>query len=105
MERTFAKIENDEVVQVVVADSLEWCESNLGGEWIECGGNTGRRATGVGHIFHRGKGDFYSKKKFDSWTLDENKLEWVSPKVKPKRKANEISSWDEKTKDWKVIKL
>ena len=36
----FAQIENDKVVQVIVADSLEWCKDNLGGSWIQTSYNT-----------------------------------------------------------------
>ena len=36
----FAQIENDKVVQVIVADSAEWCETNLGGTWIQTSYNT-----------------------------------------------------------------
>jgi len=33
--RYFAQIVGGEVTRVIVADSLEWCRSRLGGEWIE----------------------------------------------------------------------
>jgi hypothetical protein len=36
MSKKFAKInENNTVVDVVVADSKQWCIDNLGGTWIE----------------------------------------------------------------------
>jgi len=33
--RYFAQIEAGSVARVIVADSIEWCQSRLGGEWIE----------------------------------------------------------------------
>jgi hypothetical protein len=31
----FAQIQNNEVVRVIVADDIAWCQSRLGGNWIE----------------------------------------------------------------------
>jgi hypothetical protein len=36
----YAKVENGVVTQVIVADSKEWCQANLGGEWIQTSYNT-----------------------------------------------------------------
>jgi len=36
----FARIENQIVTQVIVADTQEWCETALGGEWIQTSYNT-----------------------------------------------------------------
>ena len=30
----YAKVEDGVVTQVIVADSTEWSEANLGGDWI-----------------------------------------------------------------------
>ena len=35
MSRYFAQIENNTVTRVIVAHNIEWCQSRLGGEWIE----------------------------------------------------------------------
>ena len=35
MSRYFAQIENSQVTRVIVANNIEWCQSRLGGEWIE----------------------------------------------------------------------
>lgn len=104
MERTFAKIENNEVVQVIVAESKEWCEENLGGEWVEYGGDSGRRQTGIGHLYHKEKENFYSKQPFDSWLFDKDNLAWVAPKQKPAHKEYSITKWDEQTNEWVQIK-
>ena len=31
----YAKVENGIVTQVIVADGPDWCEQNLGGEWVQ----------------------------------------------------------------------
>ena len=36
----YAKIENGVVTQVIVADGPDWCEQNLGGEWVQTSYNT-----------------------------------------------------------------
>jgi hypothetical protein len=36
----YAKVENGIVTQVIVADSVVWCEETLGGEWIQTSYNT-----------------------------------------------------------------
>lgn len=36
----FAEIDNGLVVRVIVADTQEWCESNLGGVWVQTSYNT-----------------------------------------------------------------
>ena len=30
----YAKVESGVVTQVIVADGPDWCEQNLGGEWV-----------------------------------------------------------------------
>jgi hypothetical protein len=36
----FAKVEDGVVTQVIVADSQQWCEANLGGTWVQTSYNT-----------------------------------------------------------------
>lgn len=36
----FAEIENGTVIRVIVADTQEWCEDNLGGVWVQTSYNT-----------------------------------------------------------------
>jgi hypothetical protein len=36
----FAEIENGKVIRVIVAETKEWCETNLGGEWVQTSYNT-----------------------------------------------------------------
>jgi hypothetical protein len=36
----YAKVEDGVVTQVIVADNKEWCETNLGGTWVQTSYNT-----------------------------------------------------------------
>jgi hypothetical protein len=36
----YAKVEDGVVTQVIVADSKEWCQANLGGTWVQTSYNT-----------------------------------------------------------------
>ena len=36
----YAKVEDGVVTQVIVADGPDWCEKNLGGEWVQTSYNT-----------------------------------------------------------------
>ena len=49
----YAKIENGIVTQVIVADNQEWCESNLGGTWIQTSynGTIRGRYAGIGDTY------------------------------------------------------
>jgi hypothetical protein len=49
----YAKIENGIVTQVIVADNQEWCESNLGGTWIQTSynGTIRGRYAGIGYTY------------------------------------------------------
>jgi hypothetical protein len=50
----FAEIDsNNKVLQVIVADTKEWCEENLGGTWIQTSYNATIRGkfAGVGDTY------------------------------------------------------
>jgi hypothetical protein len=48
MPKYLAKIENGEVTQVIVCDSIAWAETNLGGTWIE---TSTERPAGIGYKY------------------------------------------------------
>lgn len=97
MPRYFAKINKQDVVEtVIVADSLEWCEQNLGGEWKETFiDDPNKNYAGIGHILHRNMDNFSTPKPFDSWVLDD-KAKWVPPV----ERTDENTKWDETSKKW-----
>lgn len=99
MARYFAQINEENIVQrVLVADSLEWCVQNLGGDWIETF-EEGANFASKGHTYHHDKNNFSAPKPYKSWILDE-KLEWKSPVKHPEDGAYD---WDEKKGSWKKV--
>lgn len=106
----FAKIENNIVTQVIVADTQEWCESNLGGEWLQTSYNTyGGKHTlggtpfrknyaGVGYTYDRERDAFIPPQPYPSWTLNEETCLWESPIPYPEDGG--LYNWDEEKVAW-----
>lgn len=90
--RYFAQIENNLVVNVVVADPT-WC-SVVGGVWVEYS-NEGDNVAGVGYSYDSQTGTFIAPQPFPSWTLDSNH-DWQPPTPKPE--GNWM--WDESELAW-----
>lgn len=110
-DRYFAKIENDEVVNVIVA-TPEFV-ATLDGEWVETGGDSGRHYCGKGWQIHRGYDNFHAKKEYDSWYVDENcvlqppkplpylqKENEKRPDIEILAEKDKTYEWDEYIQDW-----
>lgn len=105
-----AKIENGIVVDVIVADSSEWCEKNLGGKWVQTSYNTRngkhvlggtplrKNYAGIGYTYDEVRDAFIPPKPFESWTLNEETCAWEPPVPMPTDSVRYI--WDEKAGDW-----
>jgi hypothetical protein len=103
----YAKVEDGLVTQVIVANGPDWCEENLGGEWIQTSYNThggvhsgGKFAihknyAGVGYTFD-GIG-FAAPKPYNSWTLNQETYLWESPVPKPEEG---FWQWNEEDQAW-----
>lgn len=96
----YAKIENNIVTQVIVAEQ-EFIDSGAVGDpssWIQTSynGNIRGRFAGIGYLYMPEHDIFIAPKPFPSWTFDEAVLTWKAPKDKPE--GNYI--WNEDTKDW-----
>ena len=103
----YAKIENGIVTQVIVAPGPDWCEENLGGEWIQTSYNTNggvhsngkiplhKNYAGIGHTFD-GVG-FAAPKPYNSWVLDKETYLWNAPVPMP---TDGAYLWDEDTLSW-----
>jgi hypothetical protein len=103
----FAEVIDGVVERVIVADTKEWCETNLGGTWVQTSYNTyagkhklggtplNKNFAGIGYIWD-GTG-FAAHKPFESWTLDEETMTWNPPIPKPE---GPYSYWDEETLNW-----
>ena len=105
----YAKVESGVVTQVIVADNKEWCESNLGGTWIQTSYNTkggvNSREGGVAlHKNYAGIGytwdgiGFAAPQPFASWSLNSDTYLWEAPVAMPTDGKN--YTWDEATTSW-----
>jgi len=104
----YAKVENGVVTQVIVADGPDWCEKNLGGEWVQTSYNTfggvhsggklpiHKNYAGIGYTFD-GVG-FAAPQPFPSWSLNKETYLWEAPIEKPN--DGKIYRWDENTTSW-----
>jgi hypothetical protein len=107
----FAEVVDGTVTRVIVADTKEWCEANLGGTWVQTSYNTQgdihtlggtplhKNYAGIGYSWD-GTG-FSAPQPFNSWTLNQDTYLWEAPVAKPT--DDKIYSWDESTLSWKEI--
>jgi hypothetical protein len=108
----YAKVENGIVTQVIVADGPDWCEKNLGGEWIQTSYNTfggvhkegkfpiHKNYAGIDYTFD-GIG-FAAPQPFESWTLNKDTYLWEAPVARPEDSKD--YAWNEKELEWQEIK-
>jgi hypothetical protein len=103
----YAKIEDGIVTQVIVADTKEWCESNLGGTWVQTSYNTkgnqhpegrplNKNYAGIGYTWD-GTG-FAAPRPFPSWNLNSDTYLWEAPTAYPT--DGKLYDWDETTTSW-----
>ena len=109
----FAEIDADNtVLRVIVADTKEWCENNLGGTWVQTSYNTfaGQHPEGrplhknyAGIGYHWDGVGFYAPQPFPSWTKNEDTYLWEAPVVYPN--DGKVYEWDESILNWKEVTL
>jgi hypothetical protein len=104
----FAEIVDGIVQRVIVADTKEWCETNLGGTWVQTSYNTyggvhtlggtplHKNYAGIGHTFD-GVG-FAAPQPFASWTLNEDTYVWEAPVAYPT--DGKPYTWNEADQEW-----
>ena len=108
----FAKIVDGVVEQVIVADTKEWCQANLGGEWVQTSYNThggvNSRADGVAlHKNYAGIGytfdgvGFAAPQPYESWTLNADSYIWQAPTPMPT--DGKFYTWNEATLSWDEV--
>lgn len=99
----FAQLDgNNRVTWVIVADSLEWCEQNLGGWWKPCvKSGTPKMIAGPNYVWDETLQGFIPPTPFPSWILNEETCLWEAPIPYPADGA--FYSWDEETGDWVEI--
>ena len=114
----FAKIENNIVTQVIVAE--EDFISSQEGQWIQTSYNTrggihyasdtgipdngvalrGNYA-GIGYIYDSTHDVFYPPQPFPSWTISAPTWTWTSPVAMPT--DGQAYSWNEANQSWEVV--
>jgi hypothetical protein len=96
----FAKIENNEVVNTVLSESLDLL---IGDNWVEFspdGSFRGNRA-GVGSMYDSENDVFINPKPYESWVLNQSSWQWEAPVAKP---TDAYYGWDESTTSWYKMK-
>ena len=110
----FAKVVDGIVEQVIVADTKEWCEANLGGEWVQTSYNTIGNVHTLGgtplHKNYAGIGyswdgiGFAAPQPYPSWTLNQDTYIWEAPVAIPVEEGKRFT-WDEDSQSWIEIVL
>ena len=103
----YAKVEDGVVTQVIVADTREWCEANLGGTWVQTSYNTKGNQHPEGRPLHKnyagigytwdGTG-FAAPQPFPSWTKNSDTYLWEAPTPMPT--DGKRYNWDEASTSW-----
>ena len=107
----FAEVLDGTVTRVIVADTKEWCEANLGGTWVQTSYNTSGNVHTLGgtplHKNYAGAGyswdgtGFAAPQPYASWILNTDSYLWEAPVAQPA--DGKIYEWDESTTSWKEI--
>lgn len=104
----YAKIENGEVVEVIVSDYS--FASKLKGKWVRTSYNTHggvhthgktplrKNFAGIGMIYDSERDAFYTKKPYNSWTLNEDTCLWEAPHPYPD--DDKFYTWNEDQNKW-----
>ena len=110
----FAEIGTDnKVLRVIVAETKEWCENNLGGTWVQTSYNTfggehklggtplRKNYAGIGYLYDSDRDAFIPPRPFNSWTLNESSCLWEAPVAMPT--DGKMYTWDEDSVSWKEV--
>jgi hypothetical protein len=107
----FAKVVDGIVEQVIVADTAQWCEANLGGTWVQTSYNTHgnvhtlggtpmhKNYAGIGYTWD-GTG-FSAPQPYASWTLNDESYLWEAPTPMPTDGGR--YQWVEDDLNWQLI--
>lgn len=114
----FAQLdENNVVLQVIVvhnnelmvdgveseAKGIAFCQSLLGGNWIQTSynGSIRKNYAGAGFTYDSVRDAFIEPKPFASWLLNEDTCRWEAPMAYPT--DGQPYTWDEATQNWALI--
>jgi hypothetical protein len=107
----FAEIDQNNIVtRVIVAETQEWCETNLSGTWVQTSYNTSGNThllngtplranyAGIGHTYDPVNDVFYAPQPFASWTLNTTSYLWEPPVAMPEDEKPYV--WNEDDLAW-----
>jgi hypothetical protein len=97
----FAKIEDDIVTQVVVAEQA-YIDTKEG-TWVQTSYNASIRKNyaGIGYTYDLAKDAFIPPKPYPSWVLNEDTCNWDAPVTIPD--DGKAYTWNEATTNWVEI--
>ena len=110
----FAQVVDGVVAQVIVADTKEWCQANLGGEWVQTSYNTyggvhsgdklpiHKNYAGIGFTFD-GIG-FAAPQPYPSWIKNTESYIWEAPTPMPIEEGKYFI-WNEATLSWTGLEV
>tara|TARA_R110000751_G_scaffold297814_1_gene407484 strand:- start:335 stop:655 length:321 start_codon:yes stop_codon:yes gene_type:complete len=98
----FAKINNNIVTEVIVAEKDFISSGQVGDEflWVQTSYNANFRKNyaGLGYTYDKIRDAFIPPKPFPSWVLDEETCNWNSPVPMPM--DGKMYTWNEETTNW-----
>lgn len=106
----FAQINDANIVlQVLVTDNdypnegYDWLVETFGGRWVQTSYNARIRKNfaGIGYYYDEARDAFIPPKPFESWTLDEETCQWVSPEPYPT--DGKLYTWNEELTEWTEV--
>jgi len=103
----FAKLENNVVTQVIVAEQ-DFINSGQVGDsflWVQTSynGNFRKNYAGVGYTYDRIRDAFIPPKPYPSWLLNEDTCLWDAPVAMPD--DDQRYTWNEETSNWDLIEV
>ena len=96
-------VANDELLENGVeseAKGIAFCQSLLGGKWVQTSynGTFRKNFAGVAYVFDEERNAFIPPQPYPSWTLVEDTCQWVAPVAMPI--DGKYYNWDEATQSW-----
>ena len=102
----FAKVKNQIVVDVMVADQdfMDNFIDTSAGTWIETkeDGSIRKNYAGIGYTYDETKNAFIPPQPYESWTLKDSTCLWEAPVAYPD--DDKMYQWNETSKAWDEIK-
>jgi len=114
----FAKVENNVVTQVIVAEQDVIDSGMFGAGWVQTSYNTRggihygqdgqpdggvalrKNYAGIGYSYDAGRDAFIAPQPFQSWILSEQSCQWGAPVAMPT--DGQMYTWNEESKAWDV---